>query len=134
MAKHTAAQIIAAIEGSKGIKSVICAKVPCAYKTLMHYMSKHPTVAAAYAEARISLIGDSASVVAGNIERSRRAQKDDPTAQVDSSDAKWVLSRMGRSEGWGVDDPTINVNVGITLSDWKKKSNARRKQVEDIDG
>ena len=94
---YLAAQFIAAIPGSGGIISTIARRVGCAWGTAQKYINKYATVRCAY-EDEVSSVGDLAqSVVIGNMNQAIKAlqkkQQDGETGQVDSSDAKWYLSR-----------------------------------------
>jgi len=134
----TAALLIAAIEGSHGIKSVIYGKVPCSAQTLDRWLTKSPTVLAAYETECSKMLGIAHSVVTGNILAAsvkQEANKADPKKkglQVDSGDARWYLTKKGKHEGFGAEDTVQTVKIGITLGDWRKRSRDRRQQVEDL--
>ena len=135
--RFTAARIIAAIADSDGIKSVIYGRVPCSATTLDRWLSRSPTVAAAYEDECNKMLGAAQSVVIGNIQAARRTQKknkgtDDDGVQVDSGDAKWFLTKKGKHLGFGSDEISQEVHIGITLGDWRKRHKDRRKQVEDL--
>ena len=98
--KFTAEQVIEAIKGSGGIKSTIASKLGCAWNTVDSYVKNRPTVAAAYKAERESILDLSEGVVMMNIQLAAKIQRDEKQ-MADTSDAKWVLARLGRDRGFG---------------------------------
>jgi len=128
----TVARIIAAIEGSNGIKSVICAAASCSYKTLNKYIGNSKRVRVAFDDECNKMIGLAHSVVANNIRASAKQQEGNDTAQADSADAKWYLARKGKDHGFGTEPVAPVVAIDLTLNTWRKQAADRRKQVEDL--
>ena len=95
---YKAEDFIEAIQGSGGIISTIARKVGCTWRTAQRYIENHPTVKIAYADERESILDLSESVVYRNIALAQEIQKTGLSA--DTSDAKWVLSRIGKDRGW----------------------------------
>ena len=54
--KYTAAQVIAAIKGTLGIKTAVAANLKCTRQTIDNYISRYVTVAEAYQEERERLV------------------------------------------------------------------------------
>ena len=95
--KFTAAQVIAAIEGTGGIKTVVAQKLKCHRHTVDRYIERYPTVQQAY-EDECEKVGDFAeSVLVQNIRLAFQTQAEEKIP-VDSSDARWYLERKRRNE------------------------------------
>ena len=95
--KFTAAEIIKAIEGTGGIKTVIAQKLRCHRHTVDNYIERYATVRKAYRD-ECEKVGDFAeSVLVQNIRLAFQMQAEDKV-QVDSSDAKWYLERKRRDQ------------------------------------
>lgn len=97
--QFTAQQFIDAIPDSDGIVSVIAVKVGCSWLTARRYIDNYPTIKAAFDAERESLLDIAESVLANNIKLALQQQSGRVTA--DSTDAKWLLSRMGKTRGYG---------------------------------
>lgn len=50
--RYTAEQVIAALEGTKGMVTLTARKLGCSAQTVRNYIERHPTIAAAYKEQR----------------------------------------------------------------------------------
>jgi len=97
--KYTAQQIIDKIDGSGGIKTVICQKLGCSRPTLNRYIAKYKTVARAY-RAEVEKVGDVAeSVVITNIRLQAELQRV-TRVPVDTGDARWYLERKAKDRGY----------------------------------
>lgn len=115
--QYRAEDFIKAIPGTGGIISVIAQRVGCAWHTAKKYIEEYATVGQAYND-EIELITDLAeSVVIGNIrwayDRQRKSKE-----PVDSSDAKWYLTRKGKERGY-TEKSEMDVTSGgepITIS------------------
>lgn len=94
-----ASQFIAAIPGTSGIVSTIAKKVGCSWNTAKGFIDNYPTVKAAWEAEREALLDLSESVIANNIKLGLKQQQE-TQAPVDTSDAKWVLSRLGKGRGY----------------------------------
>ena len=98
--KFTAEQVIEAIKGTGGIKTTIASKLGCDRMTVDRYIRHFVTVAAAYKAERESILDLSEGVVMMNIQLAAKIQRDEKQ-MADTSDAKWVLARLGRDRGFG---------------------------------
>ena len=98
--KFTAAQLIEAIKNTGGIKSTIAKNLNCDRDTVDRYIRNMPTVSAAYKAERESILDLSEGVVMMNIQLAAKIQRDGKQ-MADTSDAKWVLARLGRDRGFG---------------------------------
>lgn len=107
--QYTAEQFIKALEGSGGIISTVAKRVGCRWETAKKYIDSHPTVKAVYKDEREKNLDRSEAVVFGNI--SLAAKQVDAGMIADSSDAKWVLSRLGKHRGYG-DKQEVDVTSG----------------------
>lgn len=94
-----ASQFIAAIPGTSGIVSTIAKKVGCSWNTAKSFIDNYPTVKAAWEAEREALLDLSESVISNNIKLGLKQQQE-TQAPVDTSDAKWVLSRLGKGRGY----------------------------------
>jgi len=121
----TIARFLDAIEGSGGIKALVCARVPCDFKTFERWASRHATIAAAFETECNATIGLAKSVVVGNIELARELQETE-RIQVDSSDAKWFLAKY--------DEAALppRVEVSVTLDTWRKRADERLERVKEL--
>jgi hypothetical protein len=99
--QYTAQQFINAIPGSGGIISTIARRVDCNWSTAKKYIESFSTIKAAYDDEREAILDVAESVVYGNIQAAAKIQRStDYNAQVDSSDAKWLLARKGKDRGY----------------------------------
>jgi hypothetical protein len=102
-------QVIGAIKGTGGIVSVIARKLAVDWETIRAMIDRHPSVKAAFEAERESVLDLSESVLMQNIRLAQRAQlpqRDDAGNEVyplpvDTSDAKWMLSKRGKHRGYG---------------------------------
>jgi hypothetical protein len=90
------------IIGSGGIISTIAARVGCHRDTCSRWIENSPTLKALF-EAELEAGLDAAeSVVKNNIKAAAAAQEASGyTEIVDSSDARWLLARLGKKRGYG---------------------------------
>ena len=103
-------QIIEAIKGTGGIKSKICANLGGAhYMTVQRYITKYPTVREAYDIEAELFLDDAESVIRSSIALAQERIDEGKTA--DTSDARWLLSRKGRSRGYG-DSQELDIQSG----------------------
>jgi len=91
--QYKAADFIEAIKGSGGIVSTIARRVSCQWHTAKKYIDNYATVAQAYEDERASNRDMAHSVLVRNIQLALKAQEE-TGKPVDSSDAKWYLSRL----------------------------------------
>jgi hypothetical protein len=121
---YKAETFIKAIAGSGGIVSTIATRVGCDWHTARRYIDDHATVRAAYDAERETLVDACESVVVMNVKLAQQTQREGRSA--DTSDAKWVLSRLGKERGYversevtGKDGtPLIKGYVGISPDEW----------------
>jgi hypothetical protein len=97
---YTAQQVIDAIPNTGGIVSAIARKLGCQWETAHRYIETMPTVKAAYDAEVDSTLDIAESVLLDNIRIARRFQNDNKTV-VDTSDAKWYLTKKGKRRGYG---------------------------------
>ena len=134
IARLTVERFKKAIEGSSGIKSVICARMPCDHVTLARWLAEHKSLRRAYDDECDKMLGLAHSVVTGNIEVALdELQEDGHKGQVDSSDAKWYLSKKGKAHGFG-DEPAVQVTQNVlTLAEFNRRAEDRLRQVAELD-
>ena len=93
--QFTAAQVIAAIKGTGGVKTLIAQSLKCHRHTVDRYIANYPTIAKAYQD-ECEVVGDYAeAVLIHNIRLARERQVKDGE-MADTSDAKWYLERKRR--------------------------------------
>lgn len=97
--QYTAQTFIDAMPGTGGVKSAIARKVGCVYNTVQKYIDKYPTVRQAYEDEQARVLDLAVSVIVQNINMAARLQQE-TQLPVDTSDAKWFLSRKGKDQGW----------------------------------
>lgn len=123
--QYSAKKIIEAIPGSTGIISTIAKRVGCDWHTIRNFIDEYPTVKAAFDAERESLLDIAESVLANNIKLSLQQQQSGKVT-ADSTDAKWVLARLGKHRGFaerqeitGTDGEAIKVKIvkGISTDD-----------------
>lgn len=94
----TAQQFISAIPRSGGIISTIARRVGADWHTTKKYIQNHPSIKAAYDAECESILDVAESVVFGNIGiAAKRVQIGELS---DSSDAKWLLTKLGKGRGY----------------------------------
>ena len=113
--KRTLEEVIEAINGSDGIKTVIAKRLSVTRQTVDSYLSRWKTAQDAYDDAVSSVSDVARSVVVGNIKAAYAAQSEmvkaaqnepDPVkrralweaAMIESYDARWWLARKERAE------------------------------------
>lgn len=90
------------ITGSGGIISTIAARVGCHRDTCSRWIENSPTLKAAFEAELQAGLDEAESVVNNNIRAAAAAQRASGyTEIVDSSDARWKLSRLGKDRGYG---------------------------------
>lgn len=121
----TAQQFIDAIPKTGGIISTIAAKVGCTWHTAKKYIDEYPTIQQAYQDECEAVMDVAESVVVANIHNAAKLSKAGDI--VDSTDAKWYLSRKGKSRGYverqevsGPDGGPITVNWDEPTNDDKR--------------
>lgn len=109
--QYTAQTFIDAMPGTGGVKSAIARKVGCVYNTVQKYIDKYPTVRQAYDDEQARVLDLAVSVVVQNINLAAKLQAD-TGMPVDVSDAKWFLSRKGKTDGWSERTEVTGANGG----------------------
>lgn len=97
--QYKASEFIEAIPGTGGIISTIARRVGCDWHTAKKYIDTYPTVNRAYEDERERVTDLAESVLVQNIKLAYKKQED-TKEPVDSSDAKWYLTRKGKSRGY----------------------------------
>jgi len=91
--------VLKQIDGSGGITLTVAQRLGCDWLTAKRYVEKWETTKRAFEAEREKVLDVAESVVNRNIQLAYRMQNE--TQQpVDSGDAKWVLSRLGKSRGY----------------------------------
>lgn len=113
--RYTAAQVIEAMKGTGGIKTVIAQRLGCHRHTVDNYIERYVTVAQAYENERETVADFAESVVVQNIRLAFQRQAQEKV-EVDSTDAKWFLSMKAKDRGYaerreyaGVDGEPLTV-------------------------
>ena len=114
--QYKAQQFIDAIPNSGGIISTVARKIGCSWDTVKRAIDDYPTVKTAYDNECEQGLDVAHSVVLGNVQAAAKQQRESGyTMQVDSTDAKWYLSRKGkwseRQEVTGVDGGEILIRL-----------------------
>ena len=81
--------VLAAIEGSAGIMTPVANKLGCDWRTAQKYVNKWAQTRQAFDNEQEKILDMAESVLFRNIKGG------------DSRDAKWVLSKKGKSRGYG---------------------------------
>lgn len=126
---YSASQVIDAIKGSGGIYSTIAARLGCDWATARAYVGKFATATAAYAAERETLVDAAESVLVKNVQLAQRKQATGDIA--DTSDAKWILSRLGKDRGY-VERSELTGKDGEPLNDTAALIAAMRQGAADV--
>lgn len=86
--KFTAGQMIAALKAAHGIKARAAEILSCSRHTIDNYIKRHPTIAAAYAELRETVIDLAEAQLIGQLNAGYWPA------------IKFVLVTLGRERGW----------------------------------
>jgi hypothetical protein len=123
------AQLLKAIPGSGGIMSTIAARLDVDWNTARRAIEIYPEAQAAYDAECEGKLDIAESVVIKNVEIAALRQKEQidrrnaqpkderplEISQVDSADAKWLLSKRGKRRGYG-DSVEIGGPLGTPLT------------------
>jgi hypothetical protein len=91
--------VLGAIEGCGGITLTVATRLGCEWHTADKYIKKWESTKQAFADESDKGLDRAESLIARNIDLGLRIQQE--TKQpVDSSDAKWLLSRKGKDRGY----------------------------------
>lgn len=97
--QFTAGQVIEAMKGTGGIKTVIAQRLGCHRHTIDNYIERYSTVAQAYEDERETVADFAESVVIQNIRLAFQRQAQEKV-EVDSTDAKWFLAMKAKDRGY----------------------------------
>lgn len=116
--QYKAQDFIDAIPTSGGIITTIAERVGCAWNTAYKYIHEYATIKAAYDDECERVTDMAESVLIHNIRLAAKKQREKEGGPVDSADAKWYLTRKGKSRGYverqevtGKDGDTITFRV-----------------------
>ena len=113
--RYTAKDFEPHIIGSGGIISTVADRVGCAWRTVRDHIEQSPRLKALYDAECETVLDVAESVVYGNVQAAAKLQADarkvGVAAIVDSADARWLLTRKGRSRGYG-ETSEVSVSVG----------------------
>jgi len=104
-AQYTVKQFADAIPGSGGIISTIARRVGCEWATADKWCKESPTLARMLQDERESILDLAESVLFKNIR------------EGDTSDAKWLLARMGKQRGYA-DKQEIEHSGSVIVVNW----------------
>jgi hypothetical protein len=144
---HSQEEYIQAMQGSFGVVKTICKRLDLTRQALEKRCKSDPEIAAALKSARMEMVDFSESIMARNLRLAYAAQEpiinEDGTQTipfpVDSSDAKWVLSRLGRERGWGTTVEMTGQNYGAsdtviwTPEQWKARQEQKQLQTSEAE-
>jgi len=92
-----------AIKGSGGITLTVAQRLQCDWMTAQKYINKWETSKTAFEAEGQQILDIAESVLERNIRIAYNQQRDPQTGEehlVDTSDAKWILSRKGKERGY----------------------------------
>lgn len=96
---YTEEQVLEAVPGSLGVVTYLARKLKIDSRTVREYLERWPAVKTAFEEEAIRIVDLSEVVVKRNVELSERTQMMNGVV-VDSTDARWFLSRKGKDRGY----------------------------------
>src|SRR3972149_10177815 len=114
-AKYTCEQFEAAIPGSGGIISTIARRVGCHWEVAKKFIDVHATLKTLY-ESELEVNLDVAeSLIITNIKIASSKQqagiKSEKPELVDTTDAKWFVSKKGKGRGYTERQETFNLDL-----------------------
>ena len=125
---YKAQDFIVNIPGSAGVYSTIAKRVGCDWRTVKKYVETMPTVEAVYNDECETNIDVAESVVLNNIKaalaRQQKAAQDGRPEIVDSADAKWYLTRKGKSRGYVERSEITGADGNKIILGWGDDANA----------
>jgi len=95
----TKEQVLKAIEGTAGIMSTVASRLQCEWHTAQSYVDKWVCTQEAFKNERERVLDLAESVLIQNIRLMSKVQTESGEI-VDTGDAKWMLSRMGKHRGY----------------------------------
>ena len=127
--KRTAAEVIEAIKGTSGIKTVIAQNLGVTRETFDSYLRRWPTVRRAFEQERQTFVDIAESVVVRNVKLAHKKQSEGE--MVDSADSKWVVSRLGKDRGYS-ERMEMNILKSLDLSKLTDDQIDRLAEGEDV--
>jgi hypothetical protein len=115
--KYTIEQFEAAIPGSGGIMLSIARAVGCDWYTAQRFINRHPTLKAIFEAEMETNLDVAESLIISNIKIARTKQVNSINNQapeiVDSTDAKWFVSKKGKGRGYSerTEQQTFNFDM-----------------------
>lgn len=115
--KYTCAQFEAAIPDSGGIMSTIAKRVGCAWTVADAFIRRHPSLLELYNAELENNLDIAESVILTNIRMAHTKQsnsiKNGAPETVDSTDAKWFVSKKGKGRGYSerTEQQTFNFDM-----------------------
>jgi len=97
--KRSLEEVLEAIKGSRGIKTLIAARLDVTRQTVDSYLGRWVTAQNAYDVENGVSLDLAESIVIKNLEIQQERQERD-NVEVDTSDAKWLLTMKGASRGY----------------------------------
>lgn len=103
--RYTAKDFEPHIAGSGGIVNTVADRVGCAWRTARDHIQRTPKLKSLFDAECETALDEAESVIVGNILSARRLQQEAEAAGldviVDSSDARWLLTKKGKRRGYG---------------------------------
>lgn len=96
--RFTKEQVLEAIDGCGGIVLPVSRRLGCAWDSAKKFIDKWAETRQAFENERATFLDSCESVLVRNVQLALKAQAGGDIA--DSSDAKWVVSRLGKERGW----------------------------------
>ena len=112
--KCTREQVIEAIRGTSGIKTVIAKKLGVERQAFDRYLERWQSVREAFEQEKAATSDVARSVLVRNIQLSHKLQTE-TGKPVDTADAKWYLSRVERDEFATKQETALTNKDGETL-------------------
>ncbi len=113
--RYTAKDFEPHIKGSGGIVSTVADRVGCCWKTADTHIQRTPKLKALFEAESEAALDVAEGVILGNIQAAADLQKaaaaEGRAVIVDSSDAKWLLTKKGKRRGYG-ESSEVHVAVG----------------------
>lgn len=127
--KYTKEQILEAIEGSAGIILTISKRLQCTWDTADRWINKWEETKTAYQNENEKVL----DIAEGQVIKAVQGG--------DLQTAKWVLSRKGKTRGWGednslklVNEDPLNINLNGDMTSQEDLLNSSMVEVSNEDG
>jgi len=96
---YTRDRVLGAIRESGGITKIVATRLACSWATARKYINKWSSTRDAFEAESEEILDVAESVLQRNIQLAYK-QQGETQRPVDSSDAKWLLSRKGKGRGY----------------------------------